>query len=99
MFLLKLTYIRPIEEIDRFLVEHRQWLDTLYANKEAICSGPQNPRSGGIIFLSVGTLARAEAIVMADPFHREKLASYEIIEFDPVKYDPAFSVFVERTSR
>ncbi len=97
MFMLKLTYIKPIEEIDAFLLEHREWLDTLYANKEAICSGPQNPRNGGIIFLSVNSKARADAIVMADPFHREQLATYELIEFNPVKFDPEFQTFVDRS--
>lgn len=99
MYLLKLAYIRPIAEIDRFLAEHRSWLDTLYANKEAVCSGPQNPRNGGIIFLSVNTRERVNAIIEADPFHREKLASYEVIEFEPVKFDPDFAVFAERASR
>lgn len=99
MFLLKLTYIKPIEEIDRFLIEHRAWLDNLYAQKEAICSGPQNPRTGGIIFLCVNSRARAEEIMKADPFHREQLAQYELIEFDPIKFDSAFKSFVKRARR
>lgn len=97
MFLLKLTYIKPIEDIDAFIVEHREWLDTLYTNKETVCSGPMNPRNGGIIFLSVSSRQRAEEIVMADPFHREELATYEIIEFNPIKFDPAFQPFVDRS--
>jgi len=99
MFLLKLTYIRPIEEIDRFVVEHRAWLDTLYANKEAVCSGPQIPRNGGIIFLCVKTRARVDEIIVADPFHRENLATYEVIEFEALKFDSAFAPFAERASR
>lgn len=99
MFLLKLTYTRPLAEIDRFVAEHRAWLDTLYANREAVCSGPQIPRHGGIIFLCVSTRARVEEIIVADPFHREDLATYDVIEFEALKFDPAFAPFAERASR
>ena len=94
MFILKLTYTKPIAEVDRYLVEHRAWLDTLYTAREALCSGPQNPRTGGIIILSVKDKQRVEAIIAADPFHREGVATYEVIEFDPVKYAPEIAALI-----
>jgi len=94
MFLLNITYIKPIEEIDAVLAPHRVWLEELCQRKVVVVSGPKNPRQGGLILLSVKTRAEAEAIVAADPFTSAGVSSVEIIEFTPVKYDPDFLPFI-----
>lgn len=49
MFIVELTYLASIEQIDQYLTEHRIFLDKGYANNYFIASGPLNPRTGGII--------------------------------------------------
>jgi hypothetical protein len=43
----------------------------------------KEPRIGGVIFAKAETRAEIEGIILNDPFNREKIAEYEIIEFLP----------------
>ena len=51
MFIAILTYKKPLEEVDRFLQAHREYLAEHYAAGDFIASGPQTPRIGGIIMM------------------------------------------------
>jgi uncharacterized protein YciI len=41
------------------------------------------PNTGGVILAKAETRAEIEDIILNDPFRREKIAEYEIIEFLP----------------
>lgn len=82
MFVVLLNYIKPLSEADRFVGEHREFLARRYASGHFLLSGRKEPRTGGVI-LATGTRSEIESIVREDPFHREKIAEYEIIEFLP----------------
>ena len=62
MFLFHLTYVKPLEEIERLLPAHIQFLDEFYAKGKFLCSGRKEPRTGGVILCRCGSLAEAEAI-------------------------------------
>ncbi|MBQ0709753.1 MULTISPECIES: YciI family protein [unclassified Ochrobactrum] len=89
MFVVNLTYIKPLEEIGRHLEAHREFLDRQYADGVFLASGPKNPRDGGVI-LANGKVSRSEleAIIELDPFWRHQLATYDVIEFTPAKFSP-----------
>lgn len=90
MFIFNLTYIKPISEVERFLQEHILYLDDCYQKKLFICSGRKVPRTGGIILCNCTTREEAEQIMKDDPFYRENIAQYEIIEFIPSKSSDNF---------
>jgi uncharacterized protein YciI len=98
MFLINLTYIKPLSEIDRYLPEHSRFLDSKYAQGIVVFSGRKRPRTGGVILLNVRSQEEAQAVIQQDPFHRENLANYEIIHFIPTKYDPRFKAFVNEST-
>jgi uncharacterized protein YciI len=83
MFLLHLTYIKPLAEIDRLIPEHRAYLERHYASGCFLLSGRREPRTGGVIVARAGSLTEIESIVAEDPFSREGAARYEIVEFLP----------------
>lgn len=83
MFVLLLNYIRPLSEVDRFVGEHREFLARNYASGHFLLSGRKEPRSGGVILATASTRAEIERIIQSDPFYREKVAEYEIVEFLP----------------
>ncbi|MBN8828358.1 MAG: GTP cyclohydrolase [Sphingobacteriia bacterium] len=87
MFVVLLKYIKPIEEIDKFLIEHRTWLKDGYEKNYFLASGPKLPRNGGVIISLVKDKEELKKILAEDPFYKEKLAEYEIIEFEPVLYN------------
>ena len=81
MFLITLTYKKPLSDVDRVKAEHMDFVAAHYASGEFLLSGRKQPRTGGVILARVASRARAEEIVRADPFFREGLADYEIVEF------------------
>lgn len=93
MVIITLKYIKPLAAIDALVADHRKFLDDCYQQGKFICSGPQNPRVGGIILANLG-LAEAQAIVKSDPFYTNQAAAYEFVEFSPVKYDERFACFL-----
>lgn len=99
MIIANLRYIVPIETIDQFLVEHRRVLQELCDQNILVCSGPKNPRDGGIMMLNVADIDTAKRILSADPFWREELATYEFIEFTPVKCAAGFASFLPPSPR
>lgn len=83
MFVILLNYIKPLSEVDRFVEEHREFLERYYASGHFLLSGRKEPRTGGVILSKAETRAEIDSIVLNDPFNREKIAEYEIIEFLP----------------
>ena len=49
MFVVILTYVKPLAEIDRQMRAHMKFLDEQYAAKVFVASGRQVPRTGGVI--------------------------------------------------
>lgn len=85
MFLLLSQYVKPLEEVDRVVAEHRSFLDRYYANGLFVLSGPQEPRIGGVIVTRDATRPEVERALAEDPFVREGISEYEIIEFNATK--------------
>jgi uncharacterized protein YciI len=85
MFVLLSRYLKPLEEVDNVVGEHRAFLDKHYASGDLLISGPQNPRVGGVIVTKEMTRAAVEAMLAQDPFVREGISEYQIIEFMPTR--------------
>jgi len=49
LFALILTYIKPLEEVDRLGEAHRAYLNRYYEQGNFLTSGAQKPRVGGFI--------------------------------------------------
>jgi len=94
MVIMILKYVKPLEEIDKLLVAHQEFLDGYFKQKKFICAGRQNPRVGGVILTNVGSVDEAKAIAHEDPFAVNKVAEYDFIEFVPGKYDERFACFL-----
>ena len=96
MFIVSLTYISPLEEIEKCLSEHVEFLDEHYKCGNFQLSGRKVPRTGGVILVTVQDRAALDKILVQDPFYRNGLASYEVIEFVPTKSSQALEFLVEK---
>jgi len=85
MFIIELTYKVPNEEIDKFIPQHRDFLDKHYAAGVFIASGAQVPRKGGIILANAASRETILSIIGEDPFYINGLSDYRIIEFNATK--------------
>lgn len=83
MFIISLTYIKPLEEVDSLLEEHVVYLKEQYTLGNFLASGRKVPRTGGVILARATSREEIETIISLDPFHRHGVASYEITEFSP----------------
>lgn len=86
MFIAILTYKKPLEEVDRFLQAHREYLAKHYAAGDFIASGPQTPRVGGVIMMKATDRAVVDSIIAQDPFNINGIADYQIVEFTPTMF-------------
>ncbi|MDQ8023617.1 MAG: YciI family protein [Moraxellaceae bacterium] len=95
MFVIHVNYKKQLSEVDRFIPEHRAFLARHYAAGTFLLSGPQQPRTGGVIIARGCTRAVLEALLQEDPFHREGIADYVITEFLPNRSAPDLAHFIE----
>lgn len=94
MFVILLTYKKPLSEVERYLPDHRVYLDRHYADGTFLCSGAQVPRTGGVILCRAADRAAVEALMCEDPFRIHGVADYEVVEFSPTKHLPGFEAFL-----
>ncbi len=95
MFIITLTYKKPIETVDQHLAAHRAFLELGYQKDYFIASGPKNPRTGGIILSQLDNREQLLEIIQQDPFYINHVADFDLTEFTPVKYHKNFTSFVK----
>ncbi|MBU3891300.1 hypothetical protein KH388_01030 [Serratia rubidaea] len=78
MYIVSLTYHRPIEEVDSHLEGHIAWLKKYFAQGDFIAAGRKNPRNGGVILAKQMARSQLDAILAQDPF--TSVANYEVTE-------------------
>jgi uncharacterized protein YciI len=88
MFIIDLTYIVPLEELDKRMEAHVTHLLKYYDKNIFIASGRKEPRTGGVILALADSKAAVEEIIKEDPFYKHKLAEFNITEFLTSKYHP-----------
>lgn len=79
--LILITYVVPLDEVDRHMKAHIDWLERGYAEGLFLLSGRRNPRIGGVIVCR-GHKPEVEALAASDPFVTEGAATIEVIEFN-----------------
>lgn len=96
MFIVTLTYLKPIEVVEKYLAEHRAFLEIYYQKDLLIASGPKNPRDGGIIISNHKDREQLETFLKQDPFYVNQIAKFDIVEFTPVKFHEKFNYFIAK---
>jgi len=86
MFIVLLTYKTSIQEVDKYLQSHREFLDYYYKQGLLVASGPMKPRTGGVIIAATQDRDYLESILKQDPYHLAEITDYQLIEFTPVKH-------------
>ncbi len=83
MFVIELTYVKPLDEVDKYLPKHVDFLKKQYDAGFFLASGRKVPRSGGVILARADNRQVMEDILNEDPFRVNGVAMYEITEFIP----------------
>ena len=81
MFVLLLTYVKPLAEVDALMRRHVAWLDEHYAAGRFLVSGRRTPRTGGVILARGDDREEIETLAASAPFVSGGVATCEIIQF------------------
>ena len=81
MFVIELIYKTDLEKIDTHMTAHVRFLKKYYAAGNFLVSGRKIPRDGGIILAVAGSRQDIEGIIREDPFVKNGLADFRVIEF------------------
>ena len=93
MFVLVLSYIKPLEEVDALMREHMAWLTAGYRDGHFVVSGRQIPRIGGVILARGEDRDAIEALAAEDPFVRGGVADVQVIQFRASQTADGFEAF------
>ena len=85
-FLVEIIYKAPIERINEVRDRHRAFLDAGYKKGMILMSGPQVPRTGGIIIGRAESMEDFALLLADDPYQKEGVAEYKFMEFIPVHF-------------
>ncbi len=90
-FVIESAYLAGLEQIDEKLAAHRAHLETGFRSGMLLASGPQVPRTGGMILARARDRSEVEAFLARDPFALAGISKYRVVEFEPVKQAPLFA--------
>ncbi|MDO2947719.1 YciI family protein [Aeromonas simiae] len=96
MFVVTLTYVRALTEIDALIPAHVEWLKAHYAAGHFLASGRRVPRTGGVILAHGLTREALELVLASDPFRLAGVADYEVLEFVPSMTTAGLEAWQER---
>jgi uncharacterized protein YciI len=88
MFIVRLAYKAPTEEIDYLLPDHIEWLTKHYDAGYFLCSGRQPAQAGRVIITRPMPLAKLEAVLATDPLAVARMVRHEVIEFQATRTAP-----------
>lgn len=88
MFVILLNYNKPPPETGSLLEEHRAFFERSFASGHFLVSGRRMPYAGGVILAKADSRAELEQIIRSDPYVREQLLEFEVIEFTPLMTAP-----------
>ena len=81
MFIVTLTYLKPVAEIDALMHDHVEWLEGGYADGLFVASGRRIPRTGGVILARSGDEQALRDKLARDPFVIHGAARCDVVEF------------------
>lgn len=90
MFVALTTYTRPLPPDDPELPAHWAHVQSCYQQQLLVASGPQEPRTGGLMVIRGTDRAAAQALMDRDPLVVSGRVTYRLIPFTATRaVDPA----------
>jgi uncharacterized protein YciI len=83
LFVIDLTYVVDLDQIDAQIPDHVRYLDRGYEDGVFVMSGRKHPRTGGVILAQDVSREAIIARAQQDPFIEMGLASMTVTEFHP----------------
>jgi uncharacterized protein YciI len=95
MFIILISYIKPLEQVMQFREQHINFLKGYYSSGRFLISGPKDPMDGGVIISLGKNIEEVSGIASQDPFYINGVATFSIIEFTPKWYNSYVAPFAK----
>lgn len=82
MYLLIVSYIKPVEEVAPFVPSHGEWVKKYFNEGIFLMAGPKKNKFGGAILVKSIDRTRLNKIIAEDSFITGDVAEYQVIDFD-----------------
>jgi len=82
MFIVELTYKKPLEEVEKHVETHRVFIKAGVEAGHFMMAGPKVPRTGGIVIADFKDLSTCQAYFQQDSFYQFDMADFKFIEFN-----------------
>ena len=92
MYIVTLSYTRPMEEVEAVLEAHIAWLDKYFDANVFITAGRKDPRTGGVIVVRDIDRTRLDTILAEDAF--QAVAEYEVTKVNVTRATDEFAGLV-----
>ena len=89
MYIVEFHNLKPNDEVDEALTEHRAFLAKYVELGVIVAAGPKVPRTGGMIVVADVPRARLDQMLAEDPFLQRGSARCEVTEFKSNFLNPA----------
>ncbi len=99
MFVLLSRFQKPLDEVNRSLAPHSEWVKRHYESGRFLVSGRREPPIGGIIVAQASSEQELREVLTTDPLQQMGLAEYEVFAFDATDFPKRSSAFESFASR
>jgi uncharacterized protein YciI len=82
MFVVVISYTKPMEHVDAVRTEHLGWIAENTTSGKLLLAGRQTSGKGGVLIFNMASRAEVEATCKEDPYAKNSVATYDFIEFD-----------------
>lgn len=96
LYVILITYTVSVDEINKVVDSHREYLKQWYLSGNLLASGPREPKVGGIIIGRFDSLESAIDFTKCDPYRKNGVANYEVLEFNPVLHSEVLNNFINQ---
>lgn len=93
-FLVEVTYLVPHEQMLAVRPEHRAYLQKGYDGGLLLLSGAQTSGKGGVVIARAESRLDIEEFFKHDPYGRERIAEFRIIEFVPAQFQDFLKTWI-----
>jgi uncharacterized protein YciI len=88
MYLILLTYVKPLAEVEAVLEAHRAYLRDAPEASDIVLTGRKHSRDGGLVMLRAADRAAVDRFIAADPYALAGVAHFEVLGFDVAQVGP-----------
>ena len=94
MYILFINPTKSPQELAPVFPAHSEFLERYIQVGKFILTGGLTARPAGVVLANVSSEEELNAMLAEDPFVREQVAEYEVIEFKPSKYHESLASLI-----